>query len=132
MKITVGENERAFLFRNGRFVRMLGTGKHWLFRFLGDEVRRLGVNDEPLNADIPLQVYLRDENFVREVEMMRVPDGHVALHFVDERFAGVLEPGEHAYWKVFRSHEFRLVAMEDEAAVLPLPVQEAIPNRCNS
>ena len=128
MKITVGENERAFLFRNGRFVRMLGTGKHWLFRFLGDEVRRLGVNDEPLNADIPLQVYLRDENFVREVEMVRVPDGHVALHFVDERFAGVLEPGEHAYWKVFRSHEFRLVAMEDEAAVLPLPVQEAIPD----
>ena len=51
MKITVGENERAFLFRNGRFVRMLGTGKHWLFRFLGDEVRRLGVNDEPLNAE---------------------------------------------------------------------------------
>ena len=128
MKITVGENEHAFLFRNGRFVRMLGTGKHWLFRFLGDEVRRLGVNDEPLNADIPLQVYLRDENFMRAVEMVRVPDGHVALHFVDERFAGVLEPGEHAYWKVFRSHEFRLVAMEDEAAVLPLPVQEAIPD----
>ena len=48
MKITVGENERAFLFRNGRFVRMLETGKHWLFRFLGDEVRRLGVNDGPL------------------------------------------------------------------------------------
>ena len=75
MKITVGENERAFLFRNGRFVRMLGTGKHWLFRFLGDEVRRLGVNDWPLNADLPLQVYLRDENFVREVEMVRIPNG---------------------------------------------------------
>ena len=54
MKITVGENERAFLFRNGRFVRMLGTGKHRLFRFLGEEVRRLDVDDEPLNADIPL------------------------------------------------------------------------------
>ena len=65
------------------------------------------MNDGPLNTDIPLQVYLRDENFVREVEVVRVPDGHVALHFVDERFAGVLEPGEHAYWKVFRSHEFR-------------------------
>ena len=72
MKITVGENERAFLFRNGRFVRMLGTGRHWLFRFLGDKVRRLGVNDEPLNADIPLQVYLRDVNFVREVEVVRI------------------------------------------------------------
>ena len=60
MKITVGENERAFLFRNGRFVRMLGTGKHWLFRFLGDEVRRLDVNDGPLNTDIPLQIYLQD------------------------------------------------------------------------
>ena len=50
------------------------------------------------------------------------------VYFVDERFVGVLEPGEHAYWKVFRSHEFRLVAMEDEATVLPLPVQEAIPD----
>ena len=128
MKITVGENERAFLFRNGRFVRMLGTGRHRLFRFLGEEVRRLDVDDEPLNADIPLPVYLRDENFAREVETVRVPDGHVALHFTDGRFTGVLEPGEHTYWKVFRSHDFKLVDTEDETVTLPPQIQEVIPN----
>lgn len=129
MKITVGERERAFLFRNGRFVRMLGTGRHRLFGFLGDTVLRLEVDDAPLGDDVPLPVYLRDAAFSREVETVRVPDGHVALHFVDGRFSGVLEPGDHTYWKVFRSHEFRLVNTEDpvSADVLPPLVLEAVP-----
>lgn len=127
MKITVKENERAFLSRNGRFVRMLEPGAHRFLPGLGysvvmREIDELPMLDDlPLSNDLPLAVCMKDARFAESVATVAVPDGHVALHRVDGRYAGVLTRGAYAYWNVFRKHTFTLVDMADERATAEIP-----------
>lgn len=129
MKITVSEKERAFLFRNGRFVRMLEPGLHRFFPGMGYTTITAAADDRPLGGDIPVSVYMQDPRFAASVVTAQVPDNCVALHYIDGRYAGTLTRGEYYYWNVFRKHTFTMIDMEDEQAIdaIPAAVLESIP-----
>lgn len=104
MKTVIHENERGFLFRNGRFVKMLGTGK---YRTFGS--KRIDV--VPIEAGLSLEncdweVLKRDPEVEKQTEMVTVPDEMLALHYVNDSFKEVLRPGNYVFWKVFRNHRY--------------------------
>lgn len=100
MKITVNETERGFLFKKGRFERMLMPGVYYVFG--GSAVRKTSLA-EPLHKvfDAPtLTAFKKDAAFVDQTVTQTVDDGHIALCYLDGRLGGeVLVPGRYVYWK---------------------------------
>lgn len=107
MKVIVKECERGFLFKDGKFVRMLMPGKYYAC---------FGKTIETSTYDLPvycglcgLEILMRDPEFVKSVDIADVPDGHIALHYKDGVFYDVLEAGKHAFWNFTEKHTFQIV-----------------------
>jgi regulator of protease activity HflC (stomatin/prohibitin superfamily) len=109
MKIVINENERGFLFKNGVYRKMLTSGKHYIKGFLGETYARVNVTKPVEIANVDIAVLLRDENFVKSVARIDVPDGFIALHMEDKRIVGTLQPGTYCFWNCYREHTFKLV-----------------------
>ena len=111
MKITVNENERGFLFRNGAFVRMLAPGTYHVF---GQTTIRKAVLDQPLHETfdrVLLGAFRKDAGFQAETVSETVPDGCLSLHYTDGRFTEALEAGQYTYWNTAETHTFRQYAV---------------------
>ena len=111
MKVTIQETERGFLFHKGRFVRLLLPGIH---RVPGRASVRRGALDKPLSTqftEAELGIFAGDEGFREETVTQIVPDGQMAVHYVDGRFAGGLPTGVHIFWKAGHTHSFTLFAL---------------------
>ena len=106
MKTIINENERGFLFKNGTYRKMLAPGKHRINSFLGETYVRTNVNQPVVIANVDIAVLLRDEAFKNNVAYIDVPDGFIAVHMEDKRTVGVLQPGKHCFWNVYREHTF--------------------------
>ena len=84
MIATIQEKERGFLFKNGRFVRMLEPGRHTFLPFMGYSAEVVEVDDESITDERLIATYSKDKNFLGNVTRVDVPDNHIALHYIDE------------------------------------------------
>ena len=109
-KIIVNENERGFLFKDGKFVKVLKAGKYYTYGSRIIEV--VSVNEPVFSNHCSLNTLLESEDLKKEaaiVEVGGVGMQEIALHFVNGKFNGVLSHGTHAYWNVGDKHEFKIV-----------------------
>lgn len=105
--IIIQDNQRGFLIKQGRFVRLLEPGKYRLFGDARAEVLEL---DAPLHSDsCTLETLLACPEIAKQTAAVRVADQQLALHFVDGSFAGALKSGQYAFWSIRHSHTFQLV-----------------------
>jgi regulator of protease activity HflC (stomatin/prohibitin superfamily) len=103
-KFQVKKTERALLFRQGDFVRVLQPGTYWYF----DPLRRLTVEkfalDKPL-FDNRIAEYLRKaepEVAAREFIVVEVGSNEVGLRYENGVIAEILAPdSRRLYWKGF-------------------------------
>ena len=123
MKITIQEKERGFLFRNGCFIRMLEPGRHSILSFLGYSAEVVEVDDQPTTDERLIAIYGKDKNFLDSVTKADVPDNHIALHYVDGCYSGLLFKGTYAYWNIFRKHEFKIIDISDDASTAEVPLR---------
>ena len=106
-KTVVAENERALLFRNGRFVKLLGPGRYVL---CGGSAAELCPLDKELCSGLaPLDRLLECPEIASAVTEISVEDAHLALHFVNGLFKDALTAGRHAFWNQGQKHEFTVV-----------------------
>jgi regulator of protease activity HflC (stomatin/prohibitin superfamily) len=128
LKTIISENERGFLYKNGRFVRMLEPGAHFAPSFLGCEVDIKEVGDKPFIDATELALYGRDKNFSDSVARVEVADGQIAIHLVDGRFKETLQRGLYAFWKIFREHSFIVINLSDDdpASVIPDKIMKGV------
>jgi regulator of protease activity HflC (stomatin/prohibitin superfamily) len=124
MKVAINENKRGFLFKYGRFIRMLTPGGHLAPSFLGYTTVVEPVGDEPFTDEATLATYGRDKKFMDSTTRVEVSDGQVALHCVDGRFEGILYSGVYAYWNIFKHHGFTVINMSDEDPAGGIPESE--------
>jgi regulator of protease activity HflC (stomatin/prohibitin superfamily) len=98
----VARYERAFLFRERDFVRMLPPGRYLYF----DPLFRLRVELEDVSGPRieteRLEVIVKSGALSEEAVVVDLADGKRALVFVDGRLERVLVPGLYAFWKVLR------------------------------
>lgn len=138
MKLTIKDSERGFLYKDGRFLRLLEPGKHNVRAYFGYSAEVREIDDTPFCDERLIATFGNDESFAASVTSVDVADGEVALHYVDGRYADVLPAGRYAFWNVFKRHTFKVVntfEQTEEGAVRGIPayILEQLPeNICKS
>ena len=124
----ISENQRGFLFKNGKFVKLLGAGKYRLSKNSTIEYSDLS---QPISCKgCPLDTLLANEAVAACVTVVEVGDEELALHYVGGKFSSVLGAGKHAFWTVVDRHEFHLVDVStpEVAPSVPKYVFSKIPH----
>ncbi len=108
-KIIINENQRGLLFKNGKFVKLLGAGKYHIFG--GSEIELQSL-EQPYFAvssrKCDLETLLANDGFAKAVEVVDVADEEYVLHFVNGKFVNLLTGnGKYAYFKNSNIHEFK-------------------------
>ena len=106
-KVIINENQKGFLSRNGKYVKLLDAGKYYIF---GD--REIEVVDlkNPLSSDVcPLDTLISDKRIAGHVSVVEVGDEELALHYVNGKFYSVLYPGKYAFWEITDRHEYKII-----------------------
>ncbi len=106
-KVIINENQKGFLFKNGKFVKLLGAGKYRLF---GDREIEIVQMDHPLTSGrCALDTLLSDNSIHQATSVVEAGDQELALHFINGKFAGALRHGKYAFWSVIDKHEYKIV-----------------------
>ncbi len=106
-KLIINENQRGFLFKDGKYVRMLTAGKYRVYG--GRDIELVPMDHAIASARCPLNTLLADPTVAASAAVAEVGDQQLALHFVNGQFADILRRGTHAYWEGPDRHEFRMV-----------------------
>ena len=106
-KIILSENQKGFLFKNGKYVKLLDAGKYYLFG--GRSIEVSNVNQPIMSNRCALDTLLSDSEIARQVAVVEVEDQQLALHYVNGKFSSVLLQGKYAFWSALDKHEFKLV-----------------------
>ena len=106
-KVVINENQRGFLFKDGKYQKMLAPGKYYLF---GDREVECVFIDQPLEmARVSNEILLADAAVRDAVTVVEVGDREFALHFVNGQFSSILRAGKHVFWNIVDKHEFQMV-----------------------
>ena len=127
MKIIINENERGFLFKNGKFQRMLVPGKHSIKTRIGETHQITPVNDQIDAKNVDIRVLLRDKTFAANITVIDVPDCHIAIYNKDGRIVGALSPGKYYFWNIFHKFTFQLINTSLPRVALPKETMPLIP-----
>ena len=109
--VIINENQRGLLFVDGKFRGLLAPGKYVAGStiFGRREIEVLGICDEISPSMTTLRELMRDKNTADKAVLVKVPDGHAALHFIDGCLDKMIDSGRHAFWKDAGEHNFKLV-----------------------
>ena len=122
MKIIIKDNERAFLFKNGIFKKMLQPGKNKLSTFFDETVVKVIAEGKVDFPDVNLTTLRKDPEVAKNIAVIDVPDEKLAVHFIDGRIAGVLKPGIYAFWDIFNKNTFEMIDISVPESANDLPV----------
>ena len=103
----IHESQKGFLFKNGKYMKLLDAGKYHLFG--GKEIEIVGLDQSIACSKCALETLLADKSVAERVTVVEVGDEELALHYVNGRFSSVLRQGRHAFWSVVDQHEFKIV-----------------------
>jgi hypothetical protein len=101
-RITVRSYEKGLLFKDGEFKKILSKGKHWYFDISGKTVVDVSSMRTPqlIHKDIDLIVnsgLLQDD-----AQILELSDTERGLVWIENRFEGILGPGQHVIWQGFK------------------------------
>ena len=126
----INENQKGFLFKNGKYIKLLDAGKYRLFG--GKEIEISNLEQPVVCSMCSLETLLADKNVADRVAVAEVGDQELALHYVNGKFSSVLYRGKHAFWSVTNQHEFKIVDIStptvDES--VPTYIFSQIPQAC--
>ncbi len=119
LNISVREDERALLWKNREFIGILSGGVYRYFdpfdQYQVQVVSRLQPwLTIPELAGLVKAGKLPEE----EISVLDVGSNQRALTWVDDRFAGALEPGMHAWWNGMVAVRYELVNIRDKYGLL--------------
>jgi regulator of protease activity HflC (stomatin/prohibitin superfamily) len=120
MKTIINENQRGLLFKNGKYERMLEPGKY-NYLISNVEVEVVNVANEFKPSGYQLEVFLKDKRLVNQLEIVDILDETIALHYINGKFIDCLTSGRFAFWKVFQTHEFRIIDIKEPEVADDLP-----------
>ena len=106
-KMIINENQKGFLFKNGKYIKMLDAGKYYLFG--GKEIEISNMEQPIVCSKCALETLLADKAISDRVAVVEVGDEELALHYVNGKFSSVLRHGKYAFWSVVDQHEFKIV-----------------------
>lgn len=118
-KIMINENQKGFLFKNGKYIKLLDAGKYRTG--CGREIEISHFNSPIISEKCALDTLLADERVRTQVSVIEVADRQLALHFTNGKFTSVLGSGKHAFWSMVDRHEYQLVDLSSPEADQSIP-----------
>jgi len=118
-RISINKGYIGLVFKQNDYIRVLTAGKHWLRPFESLKVFNLAHLFYP---PIELDLLLQDEALTSMLDVFDVKDSEMAVHFVDNRYAGVLNTGRYAHWKEMAKHSFVKVNLSKVEITEDIPV----------
>lgn len=109
MKVIIKNDERGLLFRDGNYIKCLKPGKYKLNPFIKYNVAIADVNRSFETAGKNINIFIDDQELLKEVTVIDVQDFEIAIHFEDGKLVDVLKAGKYAFWNVLKKHDFILV-----------------------
>jgi regulator of protease activity HflC (stomatin/prohibitin superfamily) len=125
--ITIAQDQRGLLFRRGSYVKLLQPGRYRLLTFADEHVVLQNIMQPFHVEDKDPELFLHDPELVRELEVIRVEDHELALHYENGRFVSVLGAGTHAFWNAVKRHTFTRVDLRQPE--LPDTIDAAVRSR---
>jgi len=118
-KVIINENQRGFLFKNGKYVKMLTAGKY--FECFGKEIEVMNLSEPIFPYNCALDTVLNDKAVANDVSVIEVEDLELALHFVNGKFDSILPCGKYAFWSLTDKHEFTIVDISTPEIAADIP-----------
>lgn len=127
-KIIINENQRGFMFKNGKYIKMLTAGKYYVTG--GKEIDVLNLDQPISSTKCALDTILSDKAVAKAVSVIEVADQELALHFVNGKFVSVLRHGKYAFWSLIDNHEYKIVDIStpEVSAEVPEYIFSKIPS----
>jgi regulator of protease activity HflC (stomatin/prohibitin superfamily) len=105
-KVIITENQKGFLFKNGKYIKLLEAGKYYLF---GGREIIVSENAGFISCvKCPLDTLLADENVAKQTTVIEIGDEEFGLHFVNGKLNSTLRAGKYAFWNDFGEHTFKI------------------------
>ena len=117
--VIINENQKGFLFKNGKYIKLLGAGKYYLFG--GREIEISNLEQPIVCSKCALETLLADKAVADCAAVVEVGDEELALHYVNGKFSSVLRRGKYAFWSVTDQHEFKIVDISTPAVDNSVP-----------
>lgn len=117
--IIINENQKGFLFNNGKYVKMLNAGKYHLFG--GREIEVSSFELPIVGRRCSIETLIADEKVAKCISVVEVGDEEIALHYVNGKFMNVLRNGKHVFWSVIDNHEFKIVDISSPTVDSSIP-----------
>lgn len=126
-KVIINENQRGFLFKNGKFVKLLCPGCHWSFG--GRQIEVVSLSAPLASASCTLETLCADSETAKQISVVEVADQQLALHFVNGKFSDLLPRGKYAFWAVDSRHEYKMadISVPEVAADIPQYIFAKLP-----
>lgn len=109
MKKIIRNDERGLLFRDGNYVKCLKPGKYTLNPFIKYSLAVADVNKIFETAGRNINLFLNDQELLKELTVIDVQDYEIAIHFEDGKLVDVLKSGKYAFWNVLKKHDYIVV-----------------------
>lgn len=118
-KIIINENERGFLFKNGKYIKMLTAGKYRIFS--NSEIEVVSTDDELKVVTCGIETLLNDKAVADTVSVAEVGDRELYLHFVNGKFVNALTSGRYVFWKCGDKHEYIVADISEPEVSADIP-----------
>lgn len=122
MFIDLKDNERALVWIDGRFDKVLGPGLYGFWnQFRKVEVEVIDANDLRV-ARKDLEVILKNGSATSYLNVTDIPEGKVGVLFVNGEFSEILPAGKQVFWKEVA--KIKIVLIEEREQVMEISGQE--------
>lgn len=119
MKI-INENQKGLLFKNGKFIKVLESGKY--SRLFGKTIQICAINDEVVSSFTTIDFLLKNKSFAEKTITIDVKQSEIALHLINGIYTDVLSAGKHVFWKSDSAHEFMVIDISSPKVADDFPV----------
>lgn len=124
--IELTDNERALVWIDKRFAKILGPGQHILWKGYKDIQIEIVNIDDPQFTHRHIRAILESEDIEKDLTVHRVVEGFAGVVFLDGSFSELIGSGKHAYWR--SSAEVRVFQVDIREATLDVSGQDIITN----
>lgn len=115
----IQESQKGFLFKNGKYIKLLDAGKYHLFG--GRDIEISDLDQDIACRRCALETLLADRAVAERTTVVEVGDEELALHYVNGKFSSVLRYGKYAFWSTLDQHDFKIVDISTPAVDASIP-----------
>lgn len=104
-RVTVNAWNKALVFKNNRFVRILNEGKYWLVQ---NETVMYFDMTRPFFPEQGLEILLKEEAIANALDIITVAQAQLYVQYDNGIFNTVLPTGRYAFWKGMHNYTYQV------------------------